>query len=301
MPIYLWLSPVMGITLFFIGKFVIKAIKQTEATHSYFTDFNSGQVPSVGTSDNKSLVHRWDPKIKMASGIIFSFFSVSLSSPVLLSIPLAWVLLFSIIARIPLNSTIRRLKPVITFSVILVILLPLTAPSTQGSRFIILEPFTGWLINYDALTKALTIALKAMTVVIMTTLILETSPYTVTVSSLQKIGIPASFSQMLLLTYRYIFVLIDEAGRMHKAMRLRGFTPKTDLETLKITGQFIGTLFVRSFERVQRITEAMKLRGYKGRFPDFYHCKARPKDWGLGILWIGISAGSYMAQIFLSR
>lgn len=82
-------------------------------------------------------------------------------------------------------------------------------------------------------------------------------------------------------------------------MKLRGFTPGTNLETLKVTAHFIGTLFIRSLERVQRITEAMKLRGYRGRFPDFYRFEIKPIDWILGLVWFFVSVGIYVAQKLL--
>lgn len=292
-PIYIWLPPVFATVILLACKFLFGK------RHRYEPNYLSSGIGVIGSSKKHSLVHRWNPKIKIVSGIVFSFFSVSLSTVFPLLIALIWTVLFSGLARIPLNLFIRRLKPVIALFVALVIFLPLTAPPSTTSRVIILEPFSNWPISCEALLKAVIIGLKAVTVVATTTLILETSSYTVTISALQRMGFPASLSQMLLLTYRYIFVLVDEAERMHRSMKLRGFTPGTNLETLKVTAHFIGTLFIRSLERVQRITEAMKLRGYRGRFPDFYRFEIKPIDWILGLVWFCVSVGIYVAQKLL--
>ncbi|MCX7822727.1 MAG: cobalt ECF transporter T component CbiQ [Syntrophobacterales bacterium] len=293
-PAYLWLSSTLVVFLFFFIGFIIKKIGRPNSSISSF----EVKVPSIGVIREKSFWHRWDPRIRIASSLLFCFFSVSLSKVPLLLVSLGWSVLFSIAVKMPISLVARRLKPVLIFVLVIAILLPLTATIEPSSRIIIFEPFTDWPINYEAFIKAITIAIKAITVVITTTLILEMSPYTVTITALQKIGIPTGLSQMLLLTYRYIFVVIDEAERMARAMTLRGFYPKTNIETFKVIGQFIGTLFLRSFERVQRITEAMELRGYKGQFPDFYHFKSKPGDWILGLLWVGISFGLFIVQHF---
>ena len=75
---------------------------------------------------------------------------------------------------------------------------------------------------------------------------------------------------MLLLSHRYIFVFLHEMTRMYRGMRVRGFVPGTDIATMNAMGNFLGMLFVRSFERTQRVYDAMLCRGYDGCFPFLY-------------------------------
>ena len=91
---------------------------------------------------------------------------------------------------------------------------------------------------------------------------------------------------MVLLTHRYIFVFLHEMKRMYRSMRVRGFHPSTSLETMRSMGNFFGMLFVRSFDRTQRVYDAMLSRGYNGRFPTFNHFETTPKDWAKGSFWI---------------
>jgi len=296
-PYYLWLP--VAVTLVVIG-FVFYMTKKCRKTlpEYYKAEAFDVEIPSMGIIRGNTFIHQWDPRIKLASGILFSFFSVSLKSFSLLLLSTMWALFFCLLAKLPSISIKRRLRPIFALTTALVVLLPITAPIRPDSRLVIFEPFASSPLNYDAFLGAITIGIKATTVVLITTLILETSPYTATIMALNKIGVPGSLAHMLLLTYRYIFVLIDEAKRMQRAMKLRGFEAKASLETLRIIGSFIGTLFVRSFERIQRITEAMEMRGYRGHFPEVYPFEARTKDWMLGMLWLAISVGLYTTEYF---
>jgi cobalt/nickel transport system permease protein len=71
----------------------------------------------------------------------------------------------------------------------------------------------------------------------------------------------------LLFTVRYIAVLGEEAARLRTAMRARAFEPRTDRHTLTTYGYLVGMLLVRAAERAERVLEAMKCRGFEGRWP----------------------------------
>lgn len=60
--------------------------------------------------------------------------------------------------------------------------------------------------------------------------------------------------------YRYIGVLVEEASTMITAYRLRN--PGYKWPYIKHMGSFVGHLFLRSFDRAQRVYNAMKCRGY---------------------------------------
>ncbi|MCX5999217.1 MAG: energy-coupling factor transporter transmembrane component T, partial [Chloroflexi bacterium] len=64
--------------------------------------------------------------------------------------------------------------------------------------------------------------------------------------------------------YRYIFVLVDEAMRMWRARESRSLGRKR-LWQIRTLGSMIGILFIRSYERGERVYAAMVSRGYEGR------------------------------------
>jgi cobalt/nickel transport system permease protein len=66
----------------------------------------------------------------------------------------------------------------------------------------------------------------------------------------------------LALTYRYLFVLIDEAARLRRARDSRMFVIRRFHIWLSLTS-LLGQLFIRSTERSERIYTAMISRGWK--------------------------------------
>jgi cobalt/nickel transport system permease protein len=94
--------------------------------------------------------------------------------------------------------------------------------------------------------------------------------------------------QMVLLSNRYLHVFRHEARRMSSGMRVRGFRKSTNLTTLRAVGNFIGMLFVRSFERTERVFDAMRARGYRGRFPEPAERRLRIRDLLLTACWLVI-------------
>ena len=71
---------------------------------------------------------------------------------------------------------------------------------------------------------------------------------------------------LLLFTVRYLGVLDAEHRRLRQAMRTRGFVARSDHHTWRSLGWLTGMLLVRSLERSRRIFEAMRCRGFRGRF-----------------------------------
>jgi cobalt/nickel transport system permease protein len=94
---------------------------------------------------------------------------------------------------------------------------------------------------------------------------------------------------MALMAHRYIFVFLHEAKRMSTGMRVRGFQKRTDMETMRVLGNFVGMLLVRSIDRTERVYQAMLARGYNGTFPSCYTFQAQCTDWLLGLVWLGIA------------
>lgn len=85
------------------------------------------------------------------------------------------------------------------------------------------------------------------------------------INSLRKIGCPAVLTTQLLLTYRYISVIISEAMLMRQAREARGYGRKS--YPLKMWGRFIGQLLIRSSRRATWIHRAMSARGFDGSVP----------------------------------
>lgn len=83
--------------------------------------------------------------------------------------------------------------------------------------------------------------------------------------ALRQLHIPKMLCSMLLLTYRYISVLLEEVAVMTDAYRLRA--PNQKGIHISAWGSFLGQLLLRSMDRAQALYESMLLRGFHGEFP----------------------------------
>lgn len=91
-------------------------------------------------------------------------------------------------------------------------------------------------------------------------ILVAVTPVTELTVQLGRMGIPSIFIKLLEMTYRYISTLLEEASSMSTAYHLR--SPNTKGLQMKHMGSFVGQLLIRSFDRAERVYEAMKCRGY---------------------------------------
>ena len=110
---------------------------------------------------------------------------------------------------------------------------------------------------------------------------------------LNRLHIPDIITNQILLTYRYIFVLIDEANEMYTAYQLRA--PKQKGIHHKVWGTFLGSLFIRSSNRANELYNSMILRGYKNKLYEFKRIKIRAID----LLFLIISFAFCMIILFM--
>jgi cobalt/nickel transport system permease protein len=90
--------------------------------------------------------------------------------------------------------------------------------------------------------------------------------------ALRRLGAPRALVVQVLFTWRYLFVLGEEAARTVRAHALRA--PAGNRPTLGEGGQLLGHLVLRALDRAERIHAAMLCRGFDGRYP--VHRRARP-------------------------
>ena len=84
--------------------------------------------------------------------------------------------------------------------------------------------------------------------------------------TLNRLRLPDKMVHLILITYRYLFVLEQEYQRLIRAMKIRNFHPKTNLHSYRTYAYLVGMLFVRASERARRVHSAMICRGFSGRF-----------------------------------
>lgn len=257
-------------------------------------------IPTVDAhAGGHSPFHRWDPRVKIVCLLLVMLCLAALKH-------LAWAglgLLASLaavrVARIPFRYPLRRLAAMGTFLAMFVLIMPLTAPVKAGDTVVVFQHAAFLSFNLRGLFLALLICTKACAIAVLMEPLLSTAPFPVTIQALASLRVPSFVCQMVLLAHRYVFVFQDETHRMLKGMAARGFEKRTNLETLRTVGNFLGMLLVRSFERTQRIYDAMISRGYDGSFPDAATFRANRTDWLMAASWMLFGIGLLIADHFV--
>ena len=101
--------------------------------------------------------------------------------------------------------------------------------------------------------------------------------------AMKSLGLPKVMVSVISFMYRYIFVLVDEAMRLSMARDSRSADPDgqgggTLLWRAQVLGGMIGTLFLRSYERSERIYAAMLSRGFTGEIHTLKDTSLQQKD-----------------------
>lgn len=155
--------------------------------------------------------------------------------------------IFMGISQIPLAYVIGRTLVILPF----VLLAGLAAPWKGGFGFAL---FT-------------TLMLRSLLCLMMLILLTNTTRFAELLRGLRKLGCPRILVVNLSFLYRYLFVLIEEAMRMRQARDCRRVGRASAMAEMKLLGSMLGTLMLRSFERAERMYQAMLSRGSSGEFP----------------------------------
>ncbi len=169
---------------------------------------------------------------------------------------------------------ISRLSPVLVLrrSLIalpfLLVALPLLV-TRDGEAFAAL-PVVGWELTEEGGRAVLTILAKSWLAVLIAVLLTATTPMPALLVALRWLRVPRLLVATAAFAYRYLFVVVDEAGRMLRARASRSaeLPGRRAGRSLRwragVAGHLAGTLFVRSVDRAERVHAAMLARGYDG-------------------------------------
>lgn len=185
------------------------------------------------------------------------------------------LLAIALTARIPLRVIARRMLVEVPF-VLFALAMPLLTP---GPRTEVL----GLSLSVAGLWSAWNVLAKATLGVVTSILLAATTDLREMLIGLERLGLPALIVQIMTFMVRYADVITDELRRMRIARTARGFEAR-DVRHLPIVARSAGTLFIRSYERGERVHLAMLSRGYTGRMPyDAVDVAAPRSDWLLAL------------------
>jgi cobalt/nickel transport system permease protein len=204
--------------------------------------------------------------------IVISFDKYSLS-PLL---PLfLYPALIIVLGEIPVAFILKMILPALP----LVIFMGAANPLLDTADWVIMSGISinaGWI-------SALTLLIRSLLTLMVSLIFIATSGIQGLVSALKKMKIPDTFINLLSFTYRYIHVLMEEAGNIIRAYNLRSSGKKGI--ALKNWGSLGGQWFIRSYKRADSIHAAMSCRGFTGQIHTTTQGKIKKIDYLWSIIW----------------
>lgn len=216
----------------------------------------------------KSILHRLDPRTKILwTGLLMvaTFMIDSWQEYVMMG---ALTILLIVLSGVPLNQTLKSLKPLVF---ILAITALLNIFLTAGKPILTLGPIN---ITYEGVISAIRLFFRLIMLVITASLMtLTTTPMTMTdgierlLKPFERIGVPAhEIAMMMSIALRFIPTLMEETERIMKAQASRGadFDTGSIFSRIKSFIPVLVPLFVSAFKRADELAEAMESRCYRG-------------------------------------
>jgi cobalt/nickel transport system permease protein len=207
-----------------------------------------------------SLLHRLDPRIRVLAATALSVVVALSNQTTTLAIALAAGLILIALARLPMMAVAGRLSVVTGFLLLLWLVLPFTV---GGAPLVNLGPLT---ISREGVAYAGRITLKSIAILSLFLATVTTMSVATLGHTLARLRLPDKLIVLLLLTYRYVFVLEQEYQRLKRAADIRGFRPGSNLHSYRTYAYLVGMLLVRASARARRVYLAMCCRGFRGRF-----------------------------------
>jgi cobalt/nickel transport system permease protein len=240
-----------------------------------------------------SFVHSLDPRAKIAATAIFSVVVALNDSVVTSAAALAFPVLLLAAARVRVADVVRRLALVNTFIVCLWFFLPFFSGGA------VLYSYGPLSLYEEGARQALLITIKSNAIVLTVMVLLGTSSIFTLVHALSHMGVPDKIVHLFFFCFRYIHVIHQEYQRLTKAMKIRGFKPRTTIHTYRAYAYLVGMLLVRSFDRSKRIVAAMRCRGFKGRFYILHHYRMKRYDYAIAVSSLAFSMALLAVRWFV--
>ncbi len=230
--------------------------------------FDIGTLDTLAYQD--TAIHRLDPRAKLVTTLIFILTVVS-SGKYEVSALLPFFIYPAVLiglANLPPGYLLKKLIIVAPFAFFIGVINPFL------DRQILLQlgplEISGGWISFTSILLRFALTVSAALILIATT------SFAGVCMALERLGAPRVFALQLLFLYRYLFVLVDEALRIVRARALRSFHGRG--MGMRIFGQLIGQLLVRTLDRAQRIHLAMCCRGFNGEIRMLRNLRIGPPE-----------------------
>jgi cobalt/nickel transport system permease protein len=218
-------------------------------------------MPEAGERGARVGVDALDPRTRLVAACLLAIAIVSLQTMGGELVALGLALALVAWARIGARTIVHRLAHLEGFMLVLLILLPLTV---EGRPLASLGPLV---VSDRGLERALSIIVTVNATVLTVLALLATLEPIRLGRAMAALHVSEKFVRLFLFIVRYQGVFAAELRRQWECLRARGFAPRLRRHAFRAYGNLLGMILVRSIERAERVDEAMRCRGFSGRFP----------------------------------
>jgi cobalt/nickel transport system permease protein len=243
--------------------------------------------------EGDSPIHRLDARVKLILTLAFVVAITASPAGAWLSYALFLMAIGLVVglSRVQPSMILKRSLVAIPFA-----LAALTLIFTRDGTKIATLPLARWTlsISYEGIIAFVSILVKAWLSVLMATTLVTTTTFPDLVAAMRSLKVPRVLVSVVSFMYRYIFIIADEALRLHRAREARSASPEgaaggSLLWRARVLGGMIGSLFLRSYERSERIYAAMISRGFQGEIRTMSSRNLAPCDL--------VIAGAFLAYL----
>jgi len=221
--------------------------------------------------ESESFIHRLDPRVKVAVTVAFVLSNALLPDGAWIAFGFSWLflLLANLLSNLGVAFTFKRSLIALPFALIAITVL-FSIPGKPLTTF----HFLMWdlTITDMGLLRFVSILIRSWLSVQMAILLVAAARFPDIIHALEHLRVPSILTTIIAFLYRYLFVLADEVFRLLRARESRSAAApgqrsgRSILWRAGIAGHMAGQLFLRSYERSDRVYNAMLARGYTGHF-----------------------------------
>jgi cobalt/nickel transport system permease protein len=230
---------------------------------------------------------RLDPRWKLA-GILLAVLGTAVLQTLTATVAalvIAVILLF--ISRLPVRWYLTRVGTLGLVIGLFALFLPVVVRGSEEETWR-LGPLS---LSLPGLILALRLLAKATAILTFMLVLLATAPPEATFKAAHALHVPGLLVQLAMLTVRYTFLFGSELARMRVALRVRGYRNQVSRHCYRTIGHVAGTLLVRGYERAERVGQAMRCRGFDGRFRSLTEFRTTTRDVAFFVALVGTTAG----------
>lgn len=231
-----------------------------------------------------STIHQIDPRVKVVGAVLFIIANVLLPDGEWLAFLWGFALIMALAYLSQLGAwfVIKRSFVALPFALAAITVL-FTIPGDAIASF----SLGSWTISVtDAgFLRFVSILIRSWLSVQMAILLTAVTPFPDLMHALRHLKIPQPLITIISFMYRYLFVLADEVRRLMRARESRsasipGYKSGGSIAwRAKVVGNMAGQLFLRSYERSDRVYQAMLARGYRGQLFTMNPHSMKNQDW----------------------